>query len=88
MMDLSLEEKFIIEVCRANKITPRKEINKSWAVGRLCIGFTWRSKKNFWGRFGGGWNWELGFQAGGNTLILNILICSLTFCWKKIKGRK
>ena len=22
--------------------------------------------------FGGGWNWELGFQAGGKTLILNL----------------
>ncbi|NLE05830.1 MAG: hypothetical protein GX638_13675 [Crenarchaeota archaeon] len=82
-MDLSLEEKLIVEVCRMNKETHRKEINKKWVIGKLHIAFNWQSKKNFWGRFSGGWNWNLGFQAGGNTLILNILICSLTFCWKK-----
>ena len=26
------------------------------------------------GRFGGGWDWAMGFQAGGRTLLLNLLI--------------
>jgi hypothetical protein len=36
-----------------------------------------RSKDNLWGRFGGGWNWELGFQAGGRTVIVNLLVASV-----------
>lgn len=31
----------------------------------------------FWGRFGGGWNWKLGFQAGGSTLIISLLVGDL-----------
>lgn len=27
----------------------------------------------FGGRFGGGWNWKLGLQAGGRTLIIYLL---------------
>ena len=30
-----------------------------------------------WGRFGGGWNWALGFTLGSRTLILNLLVVSL-----------
>lgn len=29
------------------------------------------------GRFGGGWNWKLGFQAGGKTLIISLLVFSI-----------
>lgn len=34
---------------------------------------------SLWGRFGGGWNWKLGFQAGSKTLIISLLICELRF---------
>lgn len=30
-----------------------------------------------WGRFGGGWQWKLGFQAGGKTVIFNLLVGKL-----------
>jgi hypothetical protein len=82
-MNLTTEEKLIVEVCRVNKRVSRKEIYKKWVIGKLHIAFNWQSKKNFWGRFGGGWNWNLGFQAGGNTIIFNLLICSLSFYLKK-----
>lgn len=36
-----------------------------------------RPKSALWGRFGGGWNWSLGFQAGGRTLIVNLLTFSV-----------
>lgn len=40
--------------------------------------FTLRHRKaGLMGRFGGGWNWVLGFQASGPTLILNLLVVSL-----------
>lgn len=29
------------------------------------------------GRFGGGWNWKVGFQIGGRTLIISLLIGSI-----------
>jgi hypothetical protein len=30
------------------------------------------------GRFGGGWNWALGFRLGGSTLLLDLLVVSVT----------
>ena len=81
--DISEEEKDIIGIVRLNKLIGRKEITKKWNIGKLEIVFNWRSKNNLWGRFGGGWNWELGFQAGGRTIIFNLLIFSLRFSYKK-----
>lgn len=26
-----------------------------------------------WGRFGGGWNWKLGVEFGGRTVLVNLL---------------
>lgn len=52
----------------------RREIR----IRRLFIGYEHRSKDELWGRFGGGWNWKLGLQAGYTTLIINLLICSIT----------
>ena len=75
--NITEEERGILSIVRFNKLLKRKEIVKRIEVGRIRIGFRWQSKKNLWGRFGGGWNWCLGFEAGGNTLIFNILICTL-----------
>ncbi len=45
----------------------------------------WQQNKRslFMGRFGGGWNWNLGFQAGGRTIILNLLWGSVRISWGK-----
>lgn len=40
----------------------------------IVITIEMRSSKAFMGRFGGGWNWKLGFQAGGSSIIFNLLI--------------
>lgn len=65
-------------------------IKKKTSVGRLEITFEHKSKKCMLGRFGGGWNWELGFVAGGHTVIVNLLVCYIRFDWrydlKKIIG--
>lgn len=42
-----------------------------------------RKKENTLGRFGGGWNWVLGFQLGSKTLIINLLVFSIRFDWSK-----
>jgi hypothetical protein len=77
------EAKGILALVALNKIVPKAEMRKSIVIGRLKTTYHWRSRKNLWGRFGGGWNWELGLQIGGTTVILNCLIFSLTFTWAK-----
>ena len=71
------EEGFWLNMLRLNKATPRLEIRKSWELWRFRVTFSWRSKKNLWGRFGGGWNWKLGVMVGGSDIILDILVFSL-----------
>lgn len=46
----------------------------------------WQPRKEHWfpmGRFGGGWNWNLGFQAGGRCIIFNLLWGSIRITWGK-----
>lgn len=65
-------------------------VNKSFDMKllRLKGNFTIRSKSNSWGRFGGGWNWKLGFQAGGSTIIISLLIAELRINRYKLKEEK
>jgi hypothetical protein len=44
----------------------------------MKISFSIRSSNGFMGRFGGGWNWKLGFQAGGRSIVISLLIAELT----------
>lgn len=60
-----------------------REIRKVMNVGRHKFEFHWRSKANMWGRFGGGWNWELGIQVGRSTVILSCL--TFTLSWRRRK---
>lgn len=78
-MNLSRHEKGIIEIVRLNKSTKEIAIRKKITFWRLEIRFVWKSKKNLHGRFGGGWNWKLGFQSAGKTIIFSLLICAITF---------
>ncbi len=78
MKDVTDGEKGIIAIMRLNKLIGIERIKKSWRIGRVEITFDWRSKKNLWGRFGGGWNWKLGAQWSRKSYIFNLLICSLS----------
>ena len=40
----------------------------------IKISYSHKKSTELWGRFGGGWNWKLGFQIGGNTLLISLLI--------------
>lgn len=51
--------------------------NKKWRVWKFNFNLEYRSGKNAWGRFGGGWNYELGIQIGERTIILKFLIFML-----------
>ena len=60
-----------------------KAIDKKVTVGTFRLHFQKRDKAQSFGRFGGGWNWNVGIQAGGRTVIINLLVCSLRIGWGK-----
>jgi hypothetical protein len=56
-------------------------VERQWCLGRLKTVFTVRGSDGVMGRFGGGWNWKLGFQAGGRTVIFSLLVAELRVSW-------
>lgn len=70
-------ELFWLWVMRNNKKKPVEGMRRDWRWGAYQFSYQRRYKNNSWGRFGGGWNWKLGFQAGGSTIIFELLIASL-----------
>ena len=46
-------------------------------LGSMVIRFSYRSSNSIMGRFGGGWNWKLGFQCGGSTVLVSLLIVEI-----------
>jgi len=48
--------------------------NKSLETRKFRIKISMRSSKSRMGRFGGGWNWKVGFMAGGKTVIISLLV--------------
>ena len=77
VMPVSQEEAAAVAIMRFNKAAKRREVSWRKQIGRLTIHYNWQSRKNLWGRFGGGWNWKLGFQAASRCIIINLLVCSL-----------
>ncbi len=77
-----IDEQGLLAIIRLNQICSRKEISITHKLGRIQFNLRWRSKDNLWGRFGGGWNWEFGFVAGGHTIIFNLLIFSIRIEYK------
>jgi hypothetical protein len=80
-----MNNKGILSLIKLNKLHPPEKINFRFRIFFIEVVFDYRSSNNFWGRFGGGWNWELGFQLGGCTLLINLLIFSLKFSYIKNK---
>lgn len=56
---------------------PEYVVNRKLEVGRWLLRVQWRSRDNAWGRFGGGWNWALGFRIGGSTLLIDLILLSI-----------
>ena len=71
------EMKGILSIMALNKLAPKYEIVKRWSILGFEIKFRWRSKKNLWGRIGGGWNWALGFEASGSSINIMLLIFTI-----------
>ena len=60
------------------------EFRKRWEFGRFSIKFSWRDSEGM-GRFGGGWNWSIGFRLSKSTILFSLLFCELTFTLSKPK---
>lgn len=52
----------------------------SSAAERKMDRYGWRGTDGM-GRFGGGWNWNLGIQIGGKTILLSLLFGTITISW-------
>ena len=50
-------------------------------IGKCRFVAQQKSAKAAWGRFGGGWNWSLGIQGGGTTVIINLLVLAIRLEW-------
>lgn len=64
LKEVTQTESFWLWVMRKNKKEGIKGTRRHWQWGRYEFYYERRCKSNSWGRFGGGWNWKLGFQAG------------------------
>lgn len=85
---ISKDEFDWLSIIRLNKLIGIKGIDNRWQLGRFRFRFEWRSSKNLWGRFGGGWNWKMGFQMGSSTIIFNLLVASFSITLENQRGEK
>lgn len=47
--------------------------------------YGWRATDGT-GRFGGGWNWKLGIDFGGSSMIINLIFGYVRVTWHKGHG--
>lgn len=52
-------------------------------LGRLKITAKMNSRKSPMGRFGGGWDWELGVQVSRRSVLFNLLVMIVRFSWER-----
>jgi hypothetical protein len=50
---------------------------KKWQWGRLKFSYEHRSSKEFWGRFGGGWQYKIGVDIGSSTVLIHLVVSTL-----------
>ena len=60
-----------------------KEWDKEITIGKIKLSSEHRKPNNLFGRFGGGWNWMLGFRLGDTTLIIHFLVFDVRISKKK-----
>ena len=64
------------------------EVKRSWDLGVARVTYNWRSRDSLWGRFGGGWNWKVGAQAGEGDVILSFVTFTVRIVYRKDWRRK
>lgn len=73
----SLDEYIARNGTNKSLIWDGRSIRKERVYFKYYFCFEVRQSKG-WGRFGGGWQYKLGFQIGGTTVILNLLVATLS----------
>lgn len=64
---------------------PWMPLEQHWSHGpNPPAKYGWRSVPGM-GRFGGGWQYKLGIQWGGSTVIVDLLVGTIRFTWEKRK---
>ena len=76
----------ILALSALNKLDNHWSIYKHTQLGRLYISFRWQSSKRLMGRFGGGWQWAVGFEASRRSIIFNCLVFSVGFSIRQRKS--
>lgn len=72
------EQDGVLALAALNRMSGIKYVYKfEFFFWRWKIRVEQRSKKNLWGRFGGGWNFELGIQVSRRSFILNYGVGSI-----------
>ena len=75
------DEALAVSVIRLNQWFqerhPSRKIHKDWEIGPYIIRFRYTSKDDLWGRLGGGWQWGLGFQCSGCSVLIILLVCEI-----------
>ena len=51
---------------------------------QYSVRYSRRSADSPMGRFGGGWNWNVGVKVGGSTLMFSLLVAELSFSRRKL----
>ena len=71
-------KRFSIHLKKMNEMFKEFDIRKTLILPtfRIRIVFNWRKSK-LWGRFGGGWNWQVGVQWTLKTYFFNLLFCTI-----------
>ena len=62
-------------------------ITRTWTLGRLKIKYEHQSSNHYMGRFGGGWQWKVGFQGAERDWIFFLLVASVWVRWMR-KGEQ
>jgi len=76
----------ILTLIKLNRLFPIKwNFIKKIRFGNWRISLEKREKDNLWGRFGGGWNWKLGFQWGKDVFIFYWFVGTLNIRKKSKK---
>lgn len=65
---------------KARALIPERDgaVNRKFTVAGRRITYRHRGPDAFMGRFGGGWQWKIGMQAGPSTVLLNVGMFELT----------
>lgn len=61
---------------------PWQKQKMHWSMDQRQENYGWFHKSPM-GRFGGGWNYKLGFALASRTLMLDLLFGIVTISWKK-----